>query len=263
MDVLLNHDHKNLEYARAYSGPFILKSSDEKYRCSFGICKIKNGHVEEMIKRHFHKSEQDKFNEIKYERRMNSYVVGRYAGKLAVSDFSAENDIRTIAIHNGIFNQPYIISDSIRNVQISISHCNDLGVAIAFTDGLLMGIDIEKIDPSKFRFLKSSLTPKEMDILKKFNCGEDILFMFWTIKESLSKVLKTGLTLPLELLEVKEFTQHSAVYHSCFENFPQFRSVSIVLMGYICSITFPKKLSLNISDIQMHQKIIESILKKL
>ncbi|WP_246362990.1 4'-phosphopantetheinyl transferase family protein [Paenibacillus alba] len=258
-----NHDLKNLVYALTYSGPLILESTDGKYRCSFGICKIKDGNAKEMIKWHFHKSEQNKFDEIKYERRMNSYVVGRYAGKLAVSEFSAEEDFRKIAIHNGIINQPYIISDSIRNVQISISHCNDLGVAIAFPDELLMGIDIEKIDPSKFVFLKSSLTPKEMDILKKFNSEEDILFMFWTIKESLSKVLKTGLTLPLELLEVKELTQHSAVYHSCFENFSQFCSVSVVSMGYICSITFPKKLKLNIDDIQMHQKIIESIFLEL
>lgn len=173
-----------------------------------------------------HEKEKQHLKGLTYERRIKSYLLGRYAAKQAVSQFVGVDDLTQIHIENGIFNQPIV---SGYDIQISLAHSDNLAVAIAFDPRVLIGIDVEK----RNRIVEFELTEDEQAL------GRDPLLL-WTMKESLSKVLKTGLTVPLEILEVKEINEKQGMFSSTFTHFFQYQTLSWLWPDYAFSITYPK-----------------------
>ncbi len=66
------------------------------------------------------------------------------------------------------------------------------------------------------------------------------------MKEALSKVLKTGLTVLLSILEVKNIQICNDNLISTFTNFPQYCSISFNIYDYICSIVYPRNVEIDI-----------------
>ena len=73
---------------------------------------------------------------------------------------------------------------------MTLSHCDPLAVALAHEAGHVVGIDIEKRDPTKVPVFKRSLTEAEI-VLCQTHQGdfETIANVIWTVKESLSKAI--------------------------------------------------------------------------
>ena len=70
--------------------------------------------------------------------------------------------------------------------------------------------------------------------------------MIWTIKESLSKVLKCGLMTPLHVLEIAEIDCKRPIRVSTFKNFAQYKVLSVVMGDVALSICLPKRTELDL-----------------
>ncbi len=251
----------NIEEAcLTYTDCFTLKLSDELFQVFVSFCKFQDPKGSELIRNYLNDNEQKYFQTLRYERRINSYLLGRYVAKQAISALIEENNLKEIIIQNGVFNQPVVVCRSNRNIQVSITHCDDLGAAIAFPDIFLIGVDIEKADIKKRRTLETQLTKHEKELACKVSHSYDcFLVMIWTIKESLSKALKTGLTIPLSILEVKDVEVNNGYFNSSFSNFSQYRSISFIIEDYVCSLTYPKYVEIIIDVLRIKENLCNMI----
>jgi 4'-phosphopantetheinyl transferase len=176
--------------------------------------------------------EHKQYSNFPSQERKNSFLLGRYCAKNALSNFCNIEKLSNIHISNGVFGNPIINHKDIQNVQISISHSNNIAAAIAFEESHPTAIDLEIIDKAKSKDIQSQLTSHEISLA---------LGIAWTAKESLSKILKTGFTLPLHILEINSITSNSnQTFTSTYANFTQYKTISYLQENIIYSITFPK-----------------------
>ncbi len=224
-----------------------LKGEYGDYKAFMSLCYFPAiNHCFETIK-YLHVKELEYYLKLTYEQRVKSYLAGRYAAKKAVSSFVQEENLDQILIEQGVFHQPIIVHTHANNIQVSITHCDDLGAAIAFPEALPMGIDIERISVKRKGILKSQMTEREKEIIKPFPYSEEVMLtLLWTAKESLSKILKTGLTIPLEILEVSKLEVKGNTVHGYFNNLSQYCVSSLMFGEYVCSIAYPKNILLSL-----------------
>jgi 4'-phosphopantetheinyl transferase len=197
----------------------------------------------EGIIQHLHAQERNYYNTLKFEKRIRSYLMGRFVAKQAVAALTGEKKLTNIYIQAGIFTQPIVSSN--QNIQVSITHCDDVGVAIAFPEAHPMGIDLEKIDPNKRDTLQRQITEDEEDRIRSCAlCYETGLTLLWTAKEALSKVLKTGLMTPFEVFEISKIELHDNYLMCYYKNFAQYKVIAFTIGSYMCSIVHPLKTQL-------------------
>ncbi|TCS93643.1 4'-phosphopantetheinyl transferase superfamily protein [Hazenella coriacea] len=239
-----------------YTDNFVLKSSKENYKVYINFYKRGNGPIHCDNNDFLHEDEKKYFKTLVYERRINSYLLGRYSAKKAVSAFIEEDNLKKILIKNGVFNQPVVVCEPYSNIQVSLTHCEDLAAAAAFNDLLMIGIDIEKIQQSLHRGVEAELTQYEKELLHQVPCSyESFLLLIWTIKESLSKALKTGLTVSLSVLEVQSIEVNDGYYLSTFTHFDQYHTISFIVKDYAFSMTYPKNVEIDIDIYRIKQKV--------
>lgn len=201
--------------------------------------------------------EKKTFKTLKYEKRINSFMQSKISSKKAVGGLIEYYDYKSIEIKNGVFSQPYIVCDKSNNVNITISHCDKLGVAVAFSEKNCVGIDVEEIDEKNIEAITSQCTEKEIEFINStFNKKEIGLTAIWCSKEALSKIIKTGLTLSLEILELDNIKVVDNYIISQYKNFHQYKCISWRVQDEICSLVLPKEL-LNANFIRDFQKFLE------
>jgi len=83
---------------------------------------------------YLHPEELKLFQTMKHERRQHSYLLGRFCAKMALAQQSDNQQYKQFHIDSGIFKQPIVRTDQLKNWQVSISHCDELGAAIAFPE---------------------------------------------------------------------------------------------------------------------------------
>lgn len=190
-----------------------------------------------------HPEEKSYYDTLKFDRRKKSYLLGRITGKQAVSKLLLEEQaIDSFAIQFGVFYFPVVNYIGCQNIQVTIAHCGSLGVALAYPEEHPLGIDVEKIDTDKLETMKLLVVDKEFDLIS--SCSLDILegsTFIWTIKEALSKVLKTGLTLDFKILEIETLHKEGTSYISTFKYFYQYKAISMKIGSHVFSIVLPKK----------------------
>lgn len=183
------------------------------------------------------------YNTLRFERRIRSYLLGRFVAKNAVSKLINEPMLSNIQIRSGIFTQPLVVSNC-GNIQVSISHCDHFGAAIAYPEAHPMGIDLEEINPDNTEVLERQTTHVEKELLYEAASShsyETVLTLSWTAKEALSKTLKTGLMTPFELFELSELAVYDNFFIGFFKNFAQYKTISFLIGPYMCSIVHPLK----------------------
>ena len=197
-----------------------------------------------------HPNENHYYQTLQSSYRKYSFLLGRYTGKMALSHYLDEPRQMDIEIAHGIFSQPLVKYASLDIIpEITLSHTSSIAVAIAYEPGYIMGVDVEKLEPSKFSIFKDQMTEAEIGLSKCFlniECGV-IWNLLWTMKEALSKAIKCGLTVPFELLEIQRLSQDpSARFEASFKNFTQYRCYSWILPGFALSIVLPRNTSLRL-----------------
>lgn len=151
-------------------------------------------------------------------------------------------DARRFSIDAGVFNQPIVRHPTRGNVQVSISHSNSWGAALAFPEEQPMGIDIEVVDPEKNGVLKSQMTVDEQNLAEILpHSRATQLTLLWTAKEALSKTIKSGLMTSFELFELQQIEVHDRSISSTFRHFRQYKAVSFFPNNAVCSIICPRR----------------------
>lgn len=201
-----------------------------------------------------HEQELAYYRKLQYKRK-HSFVLGRYCAKQAISAYTrmAEPQLRQIWVQPGVFQQPVIMLPRTEPLQITITHCDHIAAAIAFPEAHPLGIDLEKIDSANVSAIESQITASEKQMIADTSLEyEAALTMLWTSKESLSKILKTGLMTPLPVYEINHMDIRPDCIVTSYTNFAQYGTVSFRIGRHMCSITHPKRteFKVNIPEIQ-------------
>jgi phosphopantetheinyl transferase len=191
-----------------------------------------------------------------FEKRQHSYLLGRYSAKQTIVRFVNHTlPFSNVLVRSGVFEQPVMCCLADEKIQVSLSHSGHLGLALVFPETHPMGVDLEVLNSEQNTIIESQLTSQEKKWIK--NClyavPSEILYgLFWTVKEALSKVLRTGMTAPFSIYALTNITFQDYYWLSEFENFAQYQAISFILVNNLCSIVYPKqvKLIINIPDIQ-------------
>lgn len=223
-----------------------LKRSDMIFKSEFCIASIPLGELIQHNQSFLHPKELEYFATLLYEKRQSDYLLGHFTAKQAIARYERGLSLSQILIDSGIFHFPVIVSPGKDKIQMSNSHTKQVCVAIAFSETHPMAIDIEAIDESRISAIETQVTAQEKNLIGSLNnVSNEILYtLFWTIKESLSKVLHTGLTSPFEIFAIKNIKFENDCWISEFENFMQYKVISFQLGDFICSIACPRRTQL-------------------
>lgn len=196
-----------------------------------------------------HPKELIYYNTLRFPQKRKNYLLGRLCVKEAIKRLYPNIKHTHVNIFNGILSHPVVSLPLLSNLQVSISHSFNMGFSIVFPEQIPMGIDTEKIDNRHCDILSNLTTKEEEKIKDRLSLDKKTFYtLIWSSKESLSKVLKTGLTIPMELYKIKDIHYDSNYYIINYHIFNQYKTVAFILYGYIFAITFPQKAYL-ISDI--------------
>lgn len=229
----------------------LMETADKPHgnQASLYMASIPHEDLFELAIRHLHPEELKFVHSLRFERRVRSYLAGRYAAKKAISLYAGDSELNRIWIDQGIFSQPVVAGPC--RVQVSITHCEEVAAAVAFTEKLPMGIDIEQIRSDRLDVLESQATLREMDMVRSLPYPkESLLALLWSAKEALSKALRTGLTAPFRIYELNRLESRDGFWVSAFENFFQYETVSVFFHSYVCSVTYPKGVKVNVDELK-------------
>jgi 4'-phosphopantetheinyl transferase len=183
------------------------------------------------------------FSTLRFARRQQSYLLGRYAAKLALRDLLGEPDLQAIEIARGVFEQPIVHCARSHRWCVTISHADSLAVALAFPAGHPLALDIEPIDLTRYETILSQLSNQETQWIEA-NAEHklELATALWTAKEALSKVLCTGLMSPVQIYNLSEFSRvSSGNWEGLFQNFGQYKTSTWIGASHATSIVLPKR----------------------
>lgn len=224
-----------------YFDELSLIRSDKIFKATLCCCFFSRIIDYEGLVQYLHTKERNYYNTLKFKKRIRSYLLGRYVAKQAVAVLTGEDDLTNILIESGIFTQPIVVSNK-QNVQVSITHCDDFGAALAFPEAHPLGIDLEKISPNKRDVLERQITEDEKKLISSSTFSYEAgLTLLWTAKEALSKVLKTGLMTPFKVFEISKIEIHDNYAMCYYKNFTQYKVISFTIYKYMCSMVHPLK----------------------
>ncbi|MBC8756559.1 4-phosphopantetheinyl transferase family protein [Kordia sp. YSTF-M3] len=204
-----------------------------------------------------HPKELEIYSSFKHEPRKMSYLLGRLSAKKAIYELTDFNELNTIFIDTAVFEFPVVKCLAIQNIQLSISHCNTIGLSIAFPESHPMGIDLEEVNTKNVDVLKDQMTLKEVQLVENLFLEEAKGYtLIWTAKEALSKIFKTGMMMDFKLLELDKVVKKGPIWESTFKHCEQYKAISYFSGTYVCSLVLPKYSTFNISK---YFKIFKSL----
>jgi 4'-phosphopantetheinyl transferase len=180
--------------------------------------------------------------------RKKQFFLGRSVGKKAISLYLNETNLKGLEISSGVFLQPFVRYCSRDNPAVTLSHSADFAIAIAYEPGHIMGVDVEQIDSGRADIFRENLTEHEKNIARRTGCEQKLVSnVMWTIKEALSKAIKCGMTVPLDILAVEQLhVQSDGSFISNFKHFGQYKACSWLVRGFALSIALPKRTELQL-----------------
>ncbi|MBE1556810.1 4'-phosphopantetheinyl transferase family protein [Sporosarcina limicola] len=187
--------------------------------------------------------------------RKREYLFGRYAAKRSVlTHFNVGDiqDIRDIQTLSGIFNYPILsLPKNTDNLSVSISHSTQMIIAITFSEKHPVSVDTEIFSIENTNKINDIILQVEKDILSSLDITKEIGYtLLWTSKESLSKIIRTGLTLPLETMEINNIYKEEGFYYCEFKLFIQYKTVSWIINNNIITVCMPRRSNLNYQNLK-------------
>ncbi|WP_166923270.1 4'-phosphopantetheinyl transferase family protein [Flavobacterium poyangense] len=231
-----------------FEGTLKLERENSEHLAGFAIVKKELVGLNDCLEI-LHLDEITYLNSLKFDKRKSSYLLGRISAKNALSKIiPAKTSMNSFKIGSGVFQYPVIEHLSCSGFQVSITHCDTIGISLAYPEAHPIGVDIEKINPAKVDSMISLLTPAEITLTSSLLKDKASAYtLLWTVKESLSKVLRTGMMIDFKYLEVESIHYIDGLYLANFKNFAQYKSYSIVLESYIVSITCPRRTNIDLT----------------
>lgn len=199
----------------------------------------------EIVNNYLSNLELEILGKLNHTDRVKSFCAGRLAAKKAITLINPDYAATEISIIPGLLENPVILSNPQLNLNISISHSHSFAFAAVTSAICPLGVDTELIMNKNFKEYSELSTRNEILLtMKAFE--EDALSAaarLWTLKESLSKALKCGFTIPLELLEIISFDEEPRS-RCVFKNFPQYRGISFNFSDNMFAICLPYSINI-------------------
>lgn len=187
-----------------------------------------------------HPQERNVLENYRYDVRKLQYLLGRLASKNAIQVLNSQVFPADIWIDFGIFQFPVVKGGVTSNVQVSISHTDLVGLALAFPEEHPMGVDLEVVEPKNLELLKTQMTKDELQLLTPY-AKEPFLFALFGMKEALSKILRTGMMFPFHFLELEDLEVSGDFFLAKFKHFRQYQGISYFRNGLVCSLALPRR----------------------
>lgn len=229
-----------------YCQDFFLKYKQTKIKASLCLVDFSLVELKETIPSFLHPTEFEHLKTLNYEKRQHDYLLGHLAAKKAASQYSHLLPTE-MYLESGFFLQPLLHSATNEKIQVSYSHTHHYAIAIAFPENYPMGIDLEKINIEKQTIISTQMTDDDKKWISTIQSDhqEKNFTLFWTMKEALSKALRTGMTTPFEILSIENIKSSSnESWTSVFNNFKQYQALSFFIHDLACSIVFPKQVEI-------------------
>lgn len=197
--------------------------------------------------------EEELYGDLVSDKKRRAFILGRYAAKLGLSRFTGNSSLTDFAVLRGALGQPLVCSSLWETPELSISHSASCGACLVYPPGHQFAMDLEEIRhrSSRLDAIASRLTKKEralLDSIDKSGDSAEHLYLLWTMKEALSKVLRCGLTLPVQALELAKLQVKDGLFHGRFTHFSQYRVIAQAKDGFALAIVFPWKSRVYLDD---------------
>ncbi|MDA0752025.1 MAG: 4'-phosphopantetheinyl transferase superfamily protein [Verrucomicrobia bacterium] len=186
------------------------------------------------------------------EIRKRSYLLGRVAAKSALNQYLGLEKLTDFRILPGILMDPIVYHPMAVPWQVSITHSNTMACSVAFPSKLPMAIDLEDHCPKNAKAIQSKCTHGEMVMIRELGfSAEQAWTVLWTAKEALSKAIRTGLTCPFHLFEVKAVRRFSEeIITGEFQYFDQYQFRTWLVGRHFLSLIFPVGTQLDLKTSQ-------------
>lgn len=174
--------------------------------------------------------------------RRQSLLAGRRAAKDALGLLAPELGRRDIRILPGLFGQPVVTVPGRANVQVTLAHSGEAALAVAHPEACPMGVDLERFVPAHLGALREQTTAREREAVRAALPGDEglPLLLLWSLKEALSKALRTGLTVPFTLLEVIHLSPVPGGVTAQFANFAQYEGIAFAADPFVAAVVRPR-----------------------
>ena len=214
---------------------------------------------EEEVKSILHEEEYNYWQSAMSEKRKQEYLLGRLSAKIALEKIeSTVLRYSEVNISSGVFRFPVIKTPKL-NEKLSISHTDNHAVALIFPEEQPMGIDIERAKIRSSPFIDRHLTDKEIEIQSDLEVNS---LMYWTAKESLSKVLKTGLMIDFNLLEVDNVKVNGSYTQFTYTFFKQYKSIVWEKNNCFIGLTLPKSTTPTFIKYDENEKLVSGNIRE-
>lgn len=150
--------------------------------------------------------EKEESRKFRHEQHRRRFVVRRAARNEILADYLGCRADQ-VQIEHSAFGQPRLMSaPETPQLSFSASHSHGLAVLVVGAEGRI-GIDIERLRPmpDALAIARQHFTRDEAELLEKSNGSDrDAEFLaIWTAKEAFVKALGTGLSFPLDAIQVR------------------------------------------------------------
>ncbi|MBZ9609908.1 4'-phosphopantetheinyl transferase superfamily protein [Clostridium estertheticum] len=193
----------------------------------------------------FTSAETTQLEQYSITKKRNEYLLGRYTMKMAISCFTGLVNKQDIEIGYGVLQYPVVISDSSGIIEVSLTHCNSRAIAIVYNKDIMLGIDLEQVNYKKYEFLDKITLESERELYKKCVLNYNtFLTLLWTAKEALSKAIKTGFTIDMNVFQIGSIECRNDSYFIGYTYFPSFEAVAKVKDDHIYTLAYIKKVDI-------------------
>lgn len=201
--------------------------------------------------------ELERYYSFPSEKRKLSYSLGRIAAKHAMTCIDSSCIPNKITITNSARGNP-IVEHS--DHCVSISHSKNYAICLTFKDPMFsFGIDIEHIDKNMLSAL-AYIAGNDEPIAS----NEKDLTIAWNMKESLSKAMLCGFSMPFESFFIERIELFDEIYLARFLHHPEYKSIAMAHVmpefeenKYSIAITYDARLTVDYLQIQ---EIIKNII---
>ena len=229
-------------------GSLLFKREKSSFNIGFGSIR---GNLTALAEQRnlLHVHEYQKLSDFRFDKRKHSYLLGRVSAKLAISTIK-EQKASDLLISEGIFSFPVVKNLEGDHLQLSISHCDDIGITLAYPEEHPVGIDIERVHEKSKEALYSIVNEQEKALLGQLPVSEiEGLGIAWTVKEALSKILRTGMMMDFSNFEISKISQNGQVFTSEYKFAGQYKAISFFHSPYMVSLTIPGRSELDIDQV--------------
>ncbi len=199
-------------------------------------------------------AEEAYYQTLRVDARRRSFLIGRLCVKEALAVCLGSPERSSWEVSRGVFQQPVLQGPGIRNLQASLSHSGDYGVAVVHPEGHPVGVDIEEINPDRRETVQTQMTPGEVEAASALGgTANESLMLMWSAKEALSKILRTGLMTPFSVYEMEGLARESGCLLGFFKNFGQYRAITFPMQGMALALALPKRSELDCALAEFRQ----------